>query len=65
VPDRTLRTAAEVTSMLRGCTCDPDLRRVHRHDGTHAVVGHDDDCPAADTGISWVLAPTSHRRPNR
>jgi hypothetical protein len=44
-------TAAKMTNVARGCTCNPDLSVWHDADGiTHTSIAHDDWCPVIANG---------------
>ncbi len=48
-----LKRAIVISSAIRGCTCSPSVRHV----ADRVDVGHDLDCPAADTGPALVIGP--------
>lgn len=56
-------TLVRVSSVARGCTCTPDVATRHTDYGAETVVAHDDDCPAADTGSAFGVAPGPHSTP--
>ncbi|MEX0698904.1 MAG: hypothetical protein WD354_04145 [Acidimicrobiia bacterium] len=58
IPDA---AAIAIGAALRGCNCRYDTRRSHQAGMLKVTVRHDNDCPAADTGLQLTIQRSQHQ----